>query len=110
MNYLLYALAYLWAFWAIYVLVMGLYRAYLAKRLTPLTIALSVPILAVGYAMDALTNLTLASLIFAEPPREVLVTTRLKRHIAESAGWRFVLALYVCDNLLDVFDPTGDHC
>lgn len=35
MSYALYVLAFLWAFWAMYVLVMGIYRAHLAKRLTP---------------------------------------------------------------------------
>ena len=28
MNYALYVLAFLWAFWAMYVLVMGIYRAH----------------------------------------------------------------------------------
>ena len=43
MSYALYVLAFLWAFWAMYVLVMGIYRAHLAKRMTPVTLALSLP-------------------------------------------------------------------
>ena len=29
---------------------------------------------------------------------------------ASVLGWRFWLAKYTCDHLLDVFDPSGDHC
>jgi hypothetical protein len=104
---------FLWVFWGLYVLVMGIYRAHLAKRLTPVTTALSLPFVLLGYAMDVLTNITVASLVFLEPPREFLVTTRLQRHIASTyarGGWRKRLATWVCDHLLDVFDPTGDHC
>jgi hypothetical protein len=110
MDYALYVLAFLWAFWAMYVLVMGIYRAHLAKRLTPVTLALSLPFVALGYVMDVLANVTVASAVFVEPPREALVTDRLKRHMQTGNGWRFALARYICDNLLDVFDPTGDHC
>lgn len=110
MDYALYVLAFLWAFWAMYVLVMGIYRAHLAKRLTPVTLALSLPFVALGYVMDVLANVTVASVVFIEAPREALVTDRLKRHMQASNGWRFVLARYICDNLLDVFDPSGDHC
>lgn len=110
MSYALYVLAFLWAFWAIYVLVMGIYRAHLAKRLTPVTLALSLPFVALGYVMDVLANVTIASVVFIETPREMLVTDRLKRHIEQGNGWRQSLASYICDNLLDVFDPSGNHC
>ena len=110
MSYALYVLAFLWAFWAMYVLVMGIYRAHLAKRLTPVTLALSLPFVALGYVMDVLANVTIASVVFIETPREMLVTDRLKRHIEQDNGWRQSLASYICDNLLDVFDPSGNHC
>jgi hypothetical protein len=53
---------------------------------------------------------TIASLVFLELPREWLVTDRLQRHMHKSIGWRFWLAKYICDHLLDVFDPSGNHC
>ncbi len=56
MNYALYVLAFLWAFWAMYVLVMGIYRAHLAKRLTPVTLALSLPFVALERLGLALSN------------------------------------------------------
>lgn len=110
MSYALYVLAFLWAFWAVYVLVMGIYRAHLAKRLTPVTLVLSLPFVALGYVMDVLANVTIASVVFIELPQETLVTDRLKRHIDQGSGWRQTLARYVCDHMLDMFDPSGNHC
>jgi hypothetical protein len=107
---LLATILFLWVFWYAYILVMGLYRAHLAKRLTPFTYALALPALLVGYAMDVLANLTIASVVFLEPPREWLVTSRLQRYIAHGTGWRAAKARWICDNLLDVFDPSGEHC
>lgn len=103
-------LLYLWLFWGVFVLVMGLYRANLNKRLTPVTKVLAAPFLIVGYFMDVFCNLTLASLVMLEPPHEMLVTQRLKRHMMDNKGWRFKLSLWVCSVLLDPFDPTGHHC
>ena len=100
-----------WILWALYVMVMGIYRAHLDKRLTTVTKVLAAPWVLLGYALDVLVNFTFASLIFAEPPQEWLVTTRLQRHIqAGRGGWRHALAAWICDHLLDVFDPTGNHC
>ena len=109
-SILLWAIGFLWAFWGMYALVMGIYRAHLSHRLKGLVLVLSLPFVAVGYLMDVFANLTIASLVFLEPPREWLVTDRLKRHMHKSKGWRFLLAKYICDHLLDVFDPSGDHC
>lgn len=105
-----YTLAFLWVFWAMYVLVMGIYRAHLAKRLTAVTLCLSAPFIVVGYIMDVVANLTVASLVFLEPPRELLVTSRLQRYVAQGRGWRFRIADWICNHLLDVFDPSGNHC
>lgn len=103
--------AYLWAFWAVYVLVMGIYRAHLSGRLTGPNRVLGLPVVLLGYAMDTITNLTLACLVFLDVPREWLVTTRLIRYRdAAPDGWRGKLAAWICDRLLDPFDPTGDHC
>lgn len=103
-------LAYLYAFWCAYVLVMGIYRAHLSRRLVGLNKVLALPVVGFGYLMDVFANLTIASLVFLEPPREWLVTDRLQRHMHKSKGWRFWLAKYICDHLLDVFDPSGNHC
>lgn len=102
---------FLWVFWGLYVLVMGLYRAHLDHRLTPVTTVLGLPFVVVGFVVDVLANITLASIAFFEVPREWLVTDRLQRHIrTPTSAWRTRLASWICDHLLDVFDPSGDHC
>lgn len=107
---MLLTVGFLWVFWGMYVLVMGIYRAHLSRRLHGLTLVLSLPFVAIGYLMDVFANLTVANFVFLELPHEWLVTDRLQRHMHKSKGWRFWLAKYICDHLLDVFDPSGNHC
>lgn len=101
---------YLIVFWYAYILVMGLYRAHLDDRLNKFTFTLALPALAVGYVMDIITNIFIASFIFLEPPKELLVTTRLQRYIKGPVTWRRDRAMWVCHTLLDYFDPSGKHC
>jgi hypothetical protein len=110
MIWIVYSVLFLWLFWAMYVLVMGLYRAKLSKKLSKVSLVLGAPWLVIGVLMDIVANITLASLIFLEPPRELLVTKRLQRYNGGDHGWRTTLATWVCNHLLDVFDPDGDHC
>lgn len=101
---------YLIIFWYAYILVMGLYRANLDNRLNKFTFILALPALAAGYVMDIITNIFIASFIFLEPPKELLVTARLQRYIKGPVTWRRDRALWICTNLLDYFDPSGKHC
>lgn len=98
--------------WYVYILVMGLYRAHLMGRLTGLAKVLAYPAVAVGWLMDWLANVFIASVVFAEPPRawNELVTDRLSRYVKGPLGYRRTRALWVCTHLLDYFDPTGIHC
>lgn len=103
-------LAYLYAFWCAYVLVMGIYRAHLSRRLVGLNKVLALPVVGFGYLMDVAANLFIAPLVFLDWPREALVTARLIRYKRTDTGWRNRLATFICEHMLDVFDPTGDHC
>lgn len=103
-------IAYLWLFWGVYVLVMGIYRAHMQDRLTKITLVLSIPFILLGYIMDVLANIFIATIIFLELPREWLVTARLIRHRDKSKGWRSKLSAFICEHILDVFDPKGSHC
>jgi len=127
-----FAFLYLWLFYALYVFTMSVYRAKLSGRLCGFSLLLLYPFVLVAALVDVLCQLTIASVIFLELPRtcwqsttltiwrwsfnvtylyvEPLVTTRLKRLHASDEGWRTALAAYVCQNLLDPFDPDGDHC
>ena len=108
----LWVLGYLYLFWIAYIVVMGLYRAHLQKRLSNMAKVLAAPVIAIGVAMDVIAQYTLATVVFVEfpPLREPLVTIRLGRYIRGNYGWRSKLANWVCTNLLDVFDPSGYHC
>lgn len=109
---LLHTLATLYALYLLYVFMMGAYRAYLQKRLVGVSFILLGPVLLVAFALDVFVQFTLASLVFWEIPRkgEWFVTHRLRRYRRGEDGWRSVAATWICDHLLDPFDPTGAHC
>lgn len=106
-------LIYLYVFWLLYVLIMGFYRAWLAKKLPRTALVLASPALVLGYLVDLLANWTLATLWFRELPRRPLelVTDRLSRYIGlQNACWHKEHAEWVCKTLLDYFDPHERHC
>ena len=102
----------LWAFWLLYVFTMGLYRAFLLRRLRGLSLLLCAPVVVVAFAVDLVMQLTVFTVVFREAPRDWLVTHRLRRYLRElpATHWRRRWADYLCKHLLDPFDPTGAHC
>jgi hypothetical protein len=107
----LYSLLYLYLFFGLYILVMGLYRAHLEKALTKPGYVLGAPWLLLGALVDVLANLIIFPFIFLERPKEWLVTTRLRRHMdGEQEGFRYRFARAICKKLLNAFDPRGKHC
>lgn len=108
-----FTLAWLYLFWCLYVLVMGAYRAHLDKRLTGVIKCMSYPIVLLGLGVDVISQYTIATIFFADLPvkGEHLVTDRLQRYIAFGpSNWRYKYAKWICDSILDPFDPSGDHC
>lgn len=105
-------LAALWAFWLLYVFTMGLYRAFLLRRLRGLSLVLCAPVVAVAALVDLVMQLTVFTVVFADLPRDWLVTHRLRRYMRELPAhhWRRRWADHLCHHLLDPFDPTGAHC
>lgn len=105
------ALAFLsiYVLWLFYLAVMNLKRAKDVGKLTRTAYVLGLPILIIGYLLDALVNLVIFTIILIEIPKEFLVTARLSR-LQHGTGWRASLAKWFCTNLLDQFDPTGCHC
>ena len=103
-------LGYIWFFWVFFVLVMGFYRAHLLKKMNKLTWALGSPFIIFGIIADIFSNIVIAPFVFFDLPREPTVTGRLKRYHRQGSGWRYQIANFVCQNMLDIFDPTGDHC
>lgn len=111
MIYLALTLLFLYVFWALYILVMGVYRAHLSGRMSKAAYVLGVPWVLLGYMVDIIAQYTIATLYFVDLPKkgEHLVTDRLIRYSAGS-GWRKAKADWICTHLLDLFDPRGDHC
>lgn len=96
-------------YWA----VMALLAARESGRLAlvhPVVRAFAYAVLYVGLALDALLSIVWGTLVFADWPRETLLTSRLIRYKRLGAGWRFSLAVWVCANMLDPFAPGGCHC
>lgn len=103
-------LAGLYGLWVFYLAVMNLKRAKDAGTLRPVARVLGYPVLVVGLLIDLAVNVAVFTVLLLELPREALVTSRLKRHIAARRGWRYQVARWVCAELLDTFDPSGAHC
>jgi hypothetical protein len=108
-----YTLVYLLLFYYLFVFAMGIYRAWLAKRLTKWQIVLFSPPLVVLGVGDVLFNYTLGVVFFLSwpPARNWTLSDRLQTyHHQVNANWRQAIATFVCTRMLDPFDPTGDHC
>ena len=109
---ILYSVIYLYIFWVLFIAIMGCYRAHLDKRLIGVTKLLAYPLVIIGFTFDVICQYTIATVLFLDFANngEYLVTSRLQRYVALNNGWRCKLANYICNNLLDVFDPSGNHC
>lgn len=106
---MLYAFGASYLLWALYIIVMSLQRARRDGTLSMPALILGAPLIVAGVALDAILNLTIMSAVMLERPKEWLVTARLKRHCGQPT-WRGAIARWMCQNLLDTFDPDGRHC
>lgn len=99
--------------WLLYIVVMGLHRARLGRRLGKVATVLGLPFLIIGVVLDVMVNVAVATPLLWERPRwkEWTVSARLSRHLAASEDtWRKGVAQWICEHLLDPFDPSGMHC
>lgn len=99
-----------YALWIFYLATMALYRARISGTISKTALFFGWPIAMTGVVLDFLVNITIVSVLLLEIPRELLVTRRLHRHLADGSGWRFNIAKFICSKLLDTFDPSGTHC
>lgn len=100
----------IYALWVMYLAVMALKKAREGGSLPVWANRLGMPLLMAGYLMDFLVNVFILSWLLLEPPKELLVTARLSRHIKADSGYRKVVATWICKNMLDFADPSGCHC
>ena len=98
----------LYALWVFFLAVMSLKRAKDAGLLTATAKCFGYPVLFAGLFIDFVANAVVLTLLLGELPREGTVTSRLKRHNTTGTGWRKAVAAWA-EQLLDPFDPSGDH-
>jgi hypothetical protein len=110
LAFLFFSVTSFYTLWIFYLALMNLDRAKGNGTLTSTALYLGYPLLGVGYALDIFLNLTVCTILFLEVPRELTVTSRLSRHILDQTGYRKLVALWMCTNLLNTFDPSGTHC
>jgi hypothetical protein len=65
-------------------------------------------VLLVGLALDLILAWVVGPVIFLSLPRELTLTSALKRHRA-GGGWRSREAAWICDRMLNPFVVDG-HC
>ena len=96
-------------FWTMYLAVMNLKRN--RDKATTTAKVFAYPMIAVGLIIDVLFNVFIGSLLFLELPQfdRLLFTARLSYH-KDDGNWRQSIARWFCDNFLNPFDPTGEHC
>jgi hypothetical protein len=107
-TYILIALGATYALWVFYIAVMGLKRVRDTIGLSPWALRFGYPILIVGYVLDVFVNWFVFTIVMLEIPKELTVSSRLKRHNQESTGWRLKIVKFI-EPLLDPFDLSGDH-
>jgi hypothetical protein len=99
--------AFVFVCWLLYLAIMNL--AAHKDRMGPVAKVHAYAALFFGYLFDFVLNM-IACLAFQRVPRDWLLTGTLKRMIINEEGWRCAVAAWICQNLLNPFDPKGAHC
>lgn len=114
MTHALALLALVWlglvVFYTLYIAAINVYYAW--GTLSLWVKVLAGPIVALLLLVDVVFQLTAASLIFADRPRELMFTQRLTRYKGDKwpEDWRKIMATALCTKALNPFDPTRHHC
>lgn len=103
-----YGIALFYITWLFFLAIMALKLAKDTGKLRKPVIILGSPILLFGILLDFSTNMV-ATFVFLELPQETMLTYRCERHLRDSDGWDYRVALWICRNLLDPFQQGG-HC
>ena len=104
-------LAWTLGLWFYYILVMWLKKKRESlKRGNRLAYYFGYIVAAVFLVLDAVYNIVVGTVMFADIPREFLFTTRLIRYRRGPMTWRYRLATFFCKKMLNPHDPSGEHC
>lgn len=113
-EYILWSVATTYLLYVFYAAVMSIKRVRDAGKLTLMGKVLGYPTLFIGLVLDLLVNVFVMTVVMLEIPREMTVTSRLKRHHLESIGdswlnkWRMSVVKFF-EPILDPIDSSGDH-
>lgn len=111
MTFLLFAFSVLWLTAVFYVAVMHFKQVRDSGVLDTLnwtSRAIAYLTLYVGLVLDLLLNIFVMTVVFVEPPKELLTTSRIRRHKFGQSVWRKRVAIWFCRNFLSPFDAK--HC
>lgn len=100
-------LIYTYVFYLLFIVTMAAKAAW--DDLSTLPRLLLLPAALVAVLMDMIFNLIPATIIFMDPPHELMFTKRLDRYEQLGQGWRYWTAIWICQNLLNPFQ-SGGHC
>lgn len=93
--------------WFYFLAMCSIKRAHDAKTLPKILYPISLIMVLIFGIMDALFNFFIGSILFLEPPRELLFTSRCDLNL-NSKNWRGSMARFWCNIMLNPFDPN--HC
>lgn len=104
-----YGLFSLWVLWVLFLAIMNLNEAKISNTLPTPIRGLAYATLYIGLLVDFLVQVTVATVMWLELPREFTVSGRVARLIKSGQGYRYDLAIWFRDNLLKPFDRSGGH-
>lgn len=108
-TYIVIGIAAFWVLWVLFLAVMNLNEAKIAGTLSRAVLAPAYLTLWIGLLVDFIVQVTFASVLWLELPREATVSARVARLIKSGHGYRHDLAVWFRDNLLKPFDRSGGH-
>ena len=109
MLYITYALLAFWLLWVLFLATMNLAQSKAEGKLKGFALWAGYTVLAVGLLVDLVVQITVATVLWLELPREWTVSGRVERLCREGHGYRLVLALWFRRVLLAPFDRSGGH-
>ena len=109
MLYIAYSLLAFWCLWVLFLATMNLAQSKAECKLHGPALWVGYTVLAVGLLVDLVVQITVASLLWLELPRELTVSARVDRLCRSGTGYRLALALWFRRVMLAPFDRSGGH-
>ncbi len=103
------ALFALWGLWVLFLATMNLKQSKDAGQLKGFALWAGYTVVVVGLLVDLIVQVTVATMLWLELPRELTVSERVARLCRKGRGWRLGLALWFRHTLLAPFDRSGGH-